>query len=266
MVALAIKLTDAGVGDYWEDIDQYIRNQLVEQQLVDGELLKKVSEGGSQYMIAPPKETSDRVIERNLGAFIGDYNKLTVLTNSWVMHCCTANGTQALYYAWESIVRCEDDFAKINLLLNRASPWLDIDSYLPYEGKVVIKNKTAKKIAVRIPRWVNKRQVQFRVNNSTSNVSWLGNYAILERVSGKDAITIEFPIVETTEKYTLATRWMWVRQTIEYTCHFKGNTLIEISPRDTAVGYPIYQRKNYSNNVAPTRKVARYVTRALIQA
>ena len=29
---------------------------------------------------------------------------------------------------------------RYNLLLNRASPWMDIDSYIPYEGKVVLKN------------------------------------------------------------------------------------------------------------------------------
>ena len=31
----------------------------------------------------------------------------------------------------------------MNLLLNRASPWIDVDSYLPYEGRVQLKNKTA---------------------------------------------------------------------------------------------------------------------------
>ena len=42
-----------------------------------------------------------------------------------------------LFYAWDGIVRHQDGTAQINLLLNRASPWLDIDSHLPYEGKVV---------------------------------------------------------------------------------------------------------------------------------
>ena len=41
-------------------------------------------------------------------------------------------GAEALYDAWESIVRCLDDMAQVNLLLKRASPWLDVDSYLPY--------------------------------------------------------------------------------------------------------------------------------------
>ena len=46
--------------------------------------------------------------------------------------------------AWTS---CPYGQAIVNLLLNRASPWLDIDSYLPYDGHVKVQNKTAKSVA-----------------------------------------------------------------------------------------------------------------------
>ena len=36
VVALAIQLTDAGVGDYWDDVDNYFRNGLIEFRIVDG--------------------------------------------------------------------------------------------------------------------------------------------------------------------------------------------------------------------------------------
>jgi hypothetical protein len=62
--------------------------------------------------------------------------------------CCTANCSDALYYVWESITRRRDGVATVNLLLNRASTWLDIDSYLPYEGKVVLRNKAAQSVLV----------------------------------------------------------------------------------------------------------------------
>jgi len=48
-------------------------------------------------------------------------------------------------------------------LLHSAPPWLDIDSYLPYEGKVVIHNKTATDLSVRIPRWVDRSAVEVKV-------------------------------------------------------------------------------------------------------
>jgi len=104
MVALAVKLSDAGVGDYWEDVDRYARNQLVEQQLVSKDLLGKLASCSPPRKASPPAETDDRVIERNLGGFAG-HGDVSVLPNTWIMHCCTANATQALYYAWEGIVR-----------------------------------------------------------------------------------------------------------------------------------------------------------------
>ena len=51
--------------------------------------------------------------------------------------CCTANGAVGLYYAWHGITRFDQSSgtATVNLLLNRAAPWLDVDSWLPYEGR-----------------------------------------------------------------------------------------------------------------------------------
>jgi len=44
MTYLAIKLSDAGVGDYWDDADRFVRNCLAEHQITDPAKLKKASE------------------------------------------------------------------------------------------------------------------------------------------------------------------------------------------------------------------------------
>ena len=53
---------------------------------------------------------------------------------------------------------------------------MDIDSYLPYEGKVVLKNKNAREVFVRIPLWVDKKAVSCRIGNHTVPAKWFGNY------------------------------------------------------------------------------------------
>ena len=58
--------------------------------------------------------------------------------------------------------------AKVNLLLNRATPWLDAESYLPYEGKVVIRNKNAQRIYVRIPTWIDRHGLPSRVDGQAA--------------------------------------------------------------------------------------------------
>jgi hypothetical protein len=256
MVALAIRLSDQGVGDYWEDVDQYVRNQFIEHQLTRVDQMQKIAGTGEEHIVKPPYESSDQVIERCVGHYASTGSPTTL--DGFPAVCCLGNGTIGLYYAWESIVRCKDNVAQVNLLLNRSSQWLDIDSYLPYEGKVTIKNKAAKKLSVRIPRWVDKEAVRSYVNGKETSPFWISNYLVFDNLDKKDVVTIEFPIVETIEKYAIGGK--------EYTCHFKGNTLIDISPRDErrdekgGKEIPIYLRDQLKQNKAPMKKVTRFIS------
>ena len=73
--------------------------------------------------------------------------------------CCNGNCSRMLYYVWGNIVTADDGKLRVNLLLNRASPWADVDSWLPYEGRVAISMKTAKEaLLVRVPEWVDQQQ------------------------------------------------------------------------------------------------------------
>lgn len=147
--------------------------------------------------------------------------------------------------------------AQTNLLLNRASPWLDIDSHLPYEGKVVIRNKRAWKLAVRIPRRVDKTNVTCGIKGYEVGPTFLGNYLRLDSVAAGDTITVKSPMAEATEEHTLGWSGLshWTEETspkvlvgpegwrppVEpdtYSCQFKGNTLVDISPRSEGPGYP----------------------------
>ena len=273
MTAMAIKLSDAGVGDYWDDVDCIARNLLVEQQLVRADLLERISEcgperpAGSQWRvdngfqrvtIHPGQETNERVIERSLGVFAGAA-KPTHLPNAGVAQCCTSNATQGIYYAWEGTVRERNGAAQINLLLNRASPWLDIDSYLPYEGKVVIHNKTARTVSIRIPSWVSRRAIRCRVGDRDWRTTWTGNYLFVDGLAPGDRVTLGFPIVEETISTTVADDPTW-RRVKTYSCTFKGNTAIDIAPRDDSRGkYPIFLRDQYKLVKAPMKNVTRYV-------
>ena len=42
MVALALKLSEAGLGDYWDDADRWGRNMLVEGQLTRGDWIDRL--------------------------------------------------------------------------------------------------------------------------------------------------------------------------------------------------------------------------------
>jgi len=137
-------------------------------------------------------------------------------------------------------------------------------------GNPGIKNKTAKELSVRIPMWADKEAVRCKVGRKSRPLIWVGNYLVIDKIRTGDVVTIEFPMVETTEYHTEPTYG------IRYTCHFKGNTLVDISPRPekpnwkemgsddgkaTAVrkGYPIYLRDHMKADKAPMKEATRYV-------
>jgi hypothetical protein len=162
LVALGIQLSDAGVGDYWDDVDHVVRNALCEAQVTNLDGLRHIGEvsperptdaawgapfdwrfsSGTLYAPLPGQEDTERVLERSIGAF--SCNLLGGRYQSpWQMHCCTGNANQAFYYAWEAAVRGQGESAVVNLWYNRFSPWLDLESYLPYEGKLVLRMNPA---------------------------------------------------------------------------------------------------------------------------
>ena len=266
LVALGIRLTDAGVGDYWDDVDAVVRNQLVEGQLVHADRLERVaaaSEDCDLKQAAPhDRQVSvEDVIQRSLGNFAGHSAPASV-PNPWVMQCCTGNGTQGLYYGWESIVRQSGESAQVNLLLNRAAPGLDVDSFLPYQGKVIIRNKQLRRISVRIPSWVAKRQIRSRVAEKQRSGVLIGNFLMFDDLKPGDRIQLEFPIQERSAEYTANSRTP-MEQT--YKCTFRGSTVVDISPRDSSpTSYPLYVRQHMRTDKAPMKKTSRFVAERTI--
>ena len=108
MIGLGLKLTQAGRGDYWEDVDRWVRNQLVENQLTSIDWVDSVQPEDFKYLPAgfeekPVEAWQSTDIERAIGAFAG-YS----LPNDWgpasVHMCCTGNASRTLYWIWDSIL------------------------------------------------------------------------------------------------------------------------------------------------------------------
>jgi hypothetical protein len=248
MELLAVKLSDAGLGDYWDDVDAIVRNQLATQQICDVSLMRRASGGTA---------ANDAILKRFAGGFgnaapNGVPHKLCDLAG-----CCTANGSEALYYAWHGITRFHDGVSTVNLFLNRASPWMDVDSYLPYEGKVVLHNKAAHTVLVRIPAWIATRAVKSFVNGKAVQPPFAGRYEVFQGLKPKDEIQLEFPVREETDRYTIDGK--------EYRITFRGSTVVDVDPRDrNATDYPMYARDEIKPNKAPMREVKRFVADRLI--
>ena len=255
-----------GIEDCWDDVDRWIRNQFAEGQLtrVDwvGPAIKDLPKDSGpkwRYLGSHGRDPSlealrlcaDYVPERNLGGFAG-----WASANDWhggpnaFMHCCTGNGTRAIYYVWENILQYQDGKLKVNLLLNRASPWADVDSHVPYVGQVDVRVKQPVELSVRIPEWVKPEQVRVQVSGAEREVGWDGRYAEVGAVKPGDVAMMTFPIGERTDVvYVERERYTLVR---------KGNDVVAIDPPGRYC--PLYQRQHYRVNETRLRKVERFVS------
>jgi len=210
--------------------------------------------------------STDRVPERCVGCFgcwitANDFFDPDC-TGAGMIHCCTGNGTRAIYYIWENILHWNDGQLNVNLLLNRASPWADVESWIPYEGRVDVKMKKACNLSIRIPEWVRPGEVNVQVapspksNGRTSKgkrrkVSFQGRFVLCGKVQAKDIVTLTFPLSERTDKINI--------QGKDYTIIRKGNDVVHIDP--PGKHNPLYQREKYRQDQVQWKTVERFVAR-----
>ena len=218
-------------------------------------------------LVTEPLEDKDTFIRTMIGGFGQVCHKVTVAL------CCSPLGNMALFYAWDGTVRHSDGVVRVNLLLNRASPWLDVDSYLPYEGKVLLHNKTAREAFVRVPLWVEREEVQCEVDGRDIENTWDGNYLRFPALAPGQDIVIRFPMRERTERWTNPTEWGQgglagapVGTVFEF--RFRGNTLVEVTPPFVPDDpNPVYggRAEKYHTDVAPMVRRTRFVTNKVLR-
>jgi len=247
MIALGLKLSQAGVGDYWDDVDRWARNQFVENQLLETNWVYEWAQKENSVPVAE-NESADHPAERNLGVFAGwaavnDWVAGPSATGSVTQNCCLGNAARAIYYIWENILDYQDGTLRVNLLFNRASAWADVYSYIPYEGRVDLKVKHAcRETSVRVPQWIETHttEVTCKVNGRTRECHWEGRYVKLGHTAPGDTVMVSFPIGERTVKAKIGE--------VDYTLIVKGNTVVSVDPPGKLC--PLYQRAHYRENQA----------------
>ena len=253
MTAIAVKLTQLEMGDqYWEDVDRYVRNSLTAIQwahpgYAEAKFTKLWEMRHTRKVPLEYHQLADHLPQRLVGSFAnysmpndnGDGNYFDIHDGTCSFNtCCSGNCSRALYYAWESILKYDPSRQelKVNLLLNRTSPWADVDSYIPYTGRVEIKVKQPlTSLKVRAANWVDKQQVACTVGAQARRIAWNGNYLEAGSVQPGQTVTLEFPIQERREKLESFDH--------KYEAVFRGNDCVELTPGGEY--YTLFQRDHY---------------------
>jgi ribosomal protein L31 len=257
LIATGITLAKSGYTKYWGTVERYIRNHLVESQLLDMDWVKETDDLSKEIT---GKITFRNIGQRTRGAFAGysapndfccDVNYGRGHTND-LQICCLGSGTRGLYMGWSNTITEKDGAISVNFLLNRGSVWLDVDSYLPHEGKLVLHiHKDLPRLQVRIPEWAGYAKVNYtrELDGETSTgrgnepSTWVNeHFLLLGAAKAGETITIEFPLSHRTTTETA------IGQAFETT--WRGDDVIDICP--SGKNHPFYSGRQVFDK-APMR-------------
>ena len=254
MIALALRLSDIGAGDYYSDAERWTRNHFAEAQLCDAAWVDEQAQHRPLRPVAE-NETANRTAARNVGGFAqgSGGNEFWVKGPDGIVHCCTGNGTRALYYLWRSGVQFNDQILKVNLLLNHASSWADIYSFIPYRGEVHIRLKQdMASVHIHAPAWIptESSEVTAEVEGQPVDLKWAGRYLKTTSLSAGQVIKVTFPISERQEEAVMSCK--------HYELIIRGDTVVDIFPPGQ-LG-PLYQRAHYRQSEPRWLDVTRFVS------
>jgi hypothetical protein len=239
MAALAVKLSAAGVGDWWEDAEYAVRNQLQSSQITESRWLERLaSQHSGGGPLRPPYENDVDVAKRMMGTFSG-----LVAANGFFQPvstgCCTGNAARALYHVWRQALTVKHDELRVNLLLNRASRKADIYSYLPYNGRVDVKLKKRQHLSVRLPSWArDKNSIRCTVDGKERKCLVRNHYLEVGWVDADSIVSVRFPIWRRTVSKTIQVRLAGDGRPLPdshrdktYSLDIKGFDIVDIWPR-----------------------------------
>ncbi|GHV26931.1 hypothetical protein FACS18948_3480 [Clostridia bacterium] len=245
-IGCAISLAKQGYHQYWQKAEKFIRNHLVESQLIDTSWVHQLDTKAHDI---PGRKTFYKVGDRLRGSFAGyaapnDFVYSGMKGRGHILDvqvCCVASGARGLYYGWKHIVTEKRGRVSVNFLLNRSTEWLDVESLLPNEGRVILRiKKEIADLAFRVPDWAHYGAVSVRYEGAGGlrcetgrTLSYIDDCFIkLGGAVTGDTITIIFPVPE--------------RETTEraiddiYKVKWLGDNVSGISPEGTY--FPLYAR------------------------
>jgi len=232
LMRLALGLIREGFTAYWNHIERFTRNQLIENQFREVDFL------GIE---------DSRVAGALSGAFDcwAEPNTLFASMRQWgkeddgdVEGCCVNGGMRGIFMAYTNAVTKKNKDLFINLLFDHEASNLKVKSLLPFAGKIVIESKPTQEnslpvnILVRIPDWANKDTIQVLENQKQVPGNIESGYIKIPLNYPGAQIEMTFDTRSKKETITLSGK--------HYELEWLGDTVLQVLP--PGKNYPIYRR------------------------
>ena len=237
MILCARELAALGFDDYWNDVNLFARNQLVENQIrytgyvtVDN---TRPDANGITY---------HDIDKRMLGGFTGgsEPNAISLQRFRSVAGCCVGTAPSALRCAWDSAITQEEGGFVVNIPCDKETESLVLRSDLPDTGSLTLTAKRDCTAGFRLYGWMQPN-LRFLLNGKPAKLSDAHGVAFAALNTG-DRLELRFDL-QTQEKHET------VRGT-DFTVVWRGCDVVGLLPKGDHVR--LYQRDLSKPKVYPT--------------
>ncbi len=221
-IHLAMLLTEAGVGEYWDDIERIARNQLLANQYRDEEAMRRLFPG-----------VDERVLAMLKGGFECAARPNDLLTWKGAEGCCIGGGLRALYLTWRSSLSETDTETRVHTGVSRHTAAVRVKALEPGEGRLEVEVLRRRRLAIRLPAYTTPAQSQAWIDAGPVAINWERGYALFPELQPGQTAALTYPLPQRRQTYSIAGN--------EYTADWQGNVLVEISPPGSH--HPTYCRR-----------------------
>ena len=149
-IRLALELAASGFPAYMDDVERFVRNQVVEAQFRD---LKAYAGGPEQPTpLLVGCFDSQSMPNCHLGTRGGE-------DVGTVEGCCLNGGMRALALAWEAIQAFDETGLRVNLALSSSGPAGQVIGYQPCAGRLDVIPRAPGAVRIRLPQCVQPKDV-----------------------------------------------------------------------------------------------------------
>ncbi len=217
-IRLALELSAAGYPEYLDDVDRFVRNQVLAAQFRDLSAYQDGTNCATPLLLGC--FDSQCMPNGHLGTRGGEDVGI-------VEGCCLNGGMRALFLAWEAIATVDENGSTVNFGLSRSAPSCDVTGYEPLEGRVDVIPRVPGSLRVRVPAWVNPVSISVSSTNSAGaneDVHWKFQtpFVVFGSVHQASRVSVRYPLRQKDEEVVAGGQ--------SFQVHWRGNVVMGVEP------------------------------------
>lgn len=231
LLECAHELVLSGYEEYWADINSFVRNQLVENQVTH-----------TGYVVTDDNKEDDkaagitykRLNKRMIGGFSGGSqpNSMSLTKFRSIAGCCAGFAPIGLWRAWTVSIGETEERVTVNIPLNKDVQKAKVRSFYPNEGRMEVTATSDTEVAFRTYDWMGEAEdIKVLVNGVAAEAVKEGALLVVSAKAG-DVVTLEHAV----ETVTIPEE---VRGA-EYQIVWRGPDVVDILPHGEHMR--LYQR------------------------